>query len=210
MQVPFVLGVTGGSASGKTHFLKQLLAQLRPEDVCLMPADNYYKTIDQVPLDANGIQNFDLPAALDSALYRQHIEAVKDGQTIQKQEYTFNNPNVVPKMLTFSPAPIILIEGIFVFYFAEVAKLIDLKVFVDAQEHIKLKRRIQRDAIERGYDLDDVLYRYEHHVAPTYDLYVKPGAQEADIVINNNASFDRALEVLSIYLQAKVAAWHRG
>ena len=175
-----------------------------------MPADNYYKTIDQVPLDANGIQNFDLPAALDSALYRQHIEAVKDGQTIQKQEYTFNNPNVVPKMLTFSPAPIILIEGIFVFYFAEVAKLIDLKVFVDAQEHIKLKRRIQRDAIERGYDLDDVLYRYEHHVAPTYDLYVKPGAQEADIVINNNASFDRALEVLSIYLQAKVAAWHRG
>jgi uridine kinase len=96
------------------------------------------------------------------------------------------------------------VEGIFVFHFPEIAKLIDLKVFVDAKEHIKIKRRIIRDNNERGYDLDDVLYRWEHHVAPTYDKFIKPLRSEADLIINNHHRFDQGLEVLVSFLKTKV------
>jgi uridine kinase len=97
------------------------------------------------------------------------------------------------------------VEGIFVFYFPEIARLIDLKIFVDAKEHVKIKRRIIRDNNERGYDLDDVLYRWEHHVAPTYDKFILPLRSEADIIINNNSRFDTGLQVLTGFLKGKLA-----
>jgi uridine kinase len=202
---PFVLGVTGGSASGKTHFLRQLLSYFQPGEVCLMSQDHYYKTIDQVPLDANGINNFDNPVAIDALQYKEDIVAVRSGQVVEKLEYTFNNPLIQPAVLTFTPSPIILLEGLFTFYFPEVLALIDLKVFIDAEEAVKLRRRIIRDNVERGYDLNDVLYRYEHHVAPTYYHYVQPFRSEADLVIPNNKGFERAMEVLVPYLKARVA-----
>ena len=202
---PFVLGVTGGSASGKTHFLRQLLSYFPPGEVCLMSQDHYYKTIDQVPLDANGINNFDNPVAIDALQYKEDIVAVRSGQVVEKLEYTFNNPLIQPAVLTFTPSPIILLEGLFTFYFPEVLALIDLKVFIDAEEAVKLRRRIIRDNVERGYDLNDVLYRYEHHVAPTYYHYVQPFRSEADLVIPNNKGFERAMEVLVPYLKARVA-----
>lgn len=201
MAQPFVLGVTGGSASGKTHFLRQLLSQFGPGEVCLMSQDHYYKTIDQVPIDSNGIHNFDNPVAIDAAQYRADILGVRSGNTVYKQEYTFNNPLVVPQTLEFTPCPIILLEGLFTFYYPEVAELIDLKVFIDAEEAVKLRRRIVRDNLERGYDLNDVLYRYEHHVAPTYYHYVQPFRAEADLVIPNNHGFQMAMDVLVHYLR---------
>ena len=205
MVKPFVLGVTGGSASGKTHFLRQLLSHFSPGQVCLMSQDHYYKTIDQVPIDKNGVHNFDNPVTIDAAKYAEDIAAVKSGVAVDKLEYTFNNPLVIPQMLRFVPSPIILIEGLFVFYYPEVANLIDLKVFIDAEEAVKLRRRIVRDNVERGYDLNDVLYRYEHHVAPTYYHYVQPFRAEADIVIPNNHGFDRSMDMVVHYLK-KVCA----
>ena len=201
---PFVLGVTGGSASGKTHFLRRLLDSFSPEEVCLISQDHYYKPIHEVPKDPNGISNFDVPQAIDVVRYRQDIQAVQSGLVVQKLEYTFNNPSIVPQTLTFKPSPIILLEGLFVFYAEEISSLIDLKVFIDAREHVKLRRRIVRDAMERGYDLDDVLYRYEHHVSPTYDLYVEPFKHEADLIIPNNKGFDRGLEVLVSFLKERI------
>jgi len=111
---------------------------------------------------------------------------------------------VVPRQLAFRPAPIVVVEGIFVFYFEEVAKLLDLKVYIDAKEYIKLQRRITRDRVERGYDLDDVLYRYTNHVAPTYEKYIKPYKNDADIIIPNNNHFERGLEVITSFLNAKI------
>ena len=201
---PFVLGVTGGSASGKTHFLRRLLDCFSPGEVCLISQDHYYKPIHEVPKDANGIHNFDVPQAIDTARFRQDILEVRSGQVVEKLEYTFNNPSIVPQMLTFRPSPIILLEGLFVFYAEDISSLIDLKVFIDAREHVKLRRRIVRDAVERGYDLDDVLYRYEHHVTPTYDLYVEPFKHEADIIIPNNLHFEKALDMLVIFLKNKI------
>ncbi|TDB66056.1 uridine kinase [Arundinibacter roseus] len=202
---PFIVGITGGSASGKTFFMKSLLASFTSEEICRISQDNYYRPIHEIPRDQNGVENFDLPETIDHRLFAEHIAELRKGNIVHQKEYTFNNPLLEPKMLTFTPTPIIIVEGIFVFYFPEIAELIDLKVFVDAKEHIKIKRRIIRDNNERGYDLDDVLYRWEHHVAPTYDKFIKPLRSEADLIINNHQRFDRGLEVLVAYLKNKIS-----
>ncbi|MBX0334782.1 uridine kinase [Pontibacter sp. HSC-14F20] len=204
MQKPFIVGITGGSASGKTTFLNRLLASFSPENICLISQDNYYKDREHQTRDLNGVVNFDLPSCIDDEAYAQDILKLSRGESVFRKEYTFNNPNVVPKQLEFKPAPIVVVEGIFVFYFEEIAKLLDLKVYIDAKEYIKLQRRIVRDKVERGYDLDDVLYRYTHHVAPTYEKYIKPYKNDADIIIPNNEKFDRGLEVLTTFLNSKI------
>lgn len=199
---PYIIGITGGSASGKTFFLHSLLQQFDTSEVCLISQDNYYRSKDRVPVDENGVQNYDLPEAIDFELFARHIQELKDGNVVYHKEYTFNNPNMVPKVLTFKPAPIIVVEGIFVFYSYFVSQLLDLKVFIDAKEHIKIKRRIIRDNNERGYDLEDVLYRWENHVAPTYEKFIKPSKYDAHVVVNNNKDFSNGIKVLTAFMEA--------
>ncbi|GAB3836220.1 uridine kinase family protein [Hymenobacter jeollabukensis] len=206
MQQPFIVGITGGSASGKTTFLRRLLASFPEEDICLISQDNYYHPREDQQVDAQGVTNFDLPSSIDSAAYAADVLRISQGLEVRRSEYTFNNPDAPAKELVFKPAPIVVVEGIFVFYFEEVAKLLDLKVYIDAREHVKVLRRIVRDRDERGYDLEDVLYRYTHHVAPTYEKYIKPFKQDADIIIPNNRHFDKGLEVLVAYLKSRVTA----
>ncbi|MEO6132395.1 MAG: uridine kinase, partial [Saprospiraceae bacterium] len=100
-------------------------------------------------------------------------------------------------------APIVIVEGLFVFYFPEIRELLDLKIFIDAEDVIKLKRRIIRDAGERNYPLEDVLHRYEFHVLPSYKSYIEPFKQQAHLVINNHKSYDKAIEVLSALIDVK-------
>lgn len=209
MSKPYIIGVTGGSASGKTLFLKSLLGSFAENEICLISQDNYYKPRAEQPTDANGVYNFDTPFSIDFEQYCTDIRALSAGKTVIKKEYTFNNPNIVPKTFVFNPSPIIVVEGIFVFYFPEVANMLDLKIFIDAKEHIKLRRRIVRDQVERGYDLDDVLYRYENHVAPTYEKYIKPFMGEADIIIPNNNKFDKGLDVLVAFLKNKAQIYQQ-
>ena len=201
---PYIVGITGGSASGKTYFLHQLLEAFSKDEICLISQDNYYRTQEFVPKDQNNVENYDLPAAIDFELYAQHIEDLKNGKIVEHKEYVFNNPNIVPKTLSFKPAPIIVVEGIFVFHSQEVSRLLDLRVFIDAKEHVKIKRRIIRDNNERGYDLNDVLYRWENHVAPTYDKFIEPTKYEADIIINNNTHFEKGLSILTAFLKSKL------
>ncbi|GAB3504553.1 uridine kinase family protein [Emticicia fontis] len=204
MKKPFIVGITGGSASGKTYFLHQLLSSFSPEETCLISQDNYYRQKAMVPKDVNNVENYDLPEAFDFELYAQHVEDLKNGKVVQQKEYTFNNPAVVPNMLTFNPAPIIVVEGIFVFHSPELSRQLDLKVFIDAREHVKIKRRIIRDGNERGYDLTDVLYRWENHVAPTYEKFIEPTKYDADIIINNNTHFEKGLGILTAFLKTKL------
>ncbi|GAA3979586.1 uridine kinase [Hymenobacter antarcticus] len=174
MHTPYLIGITGGSASGKTTFLRRLLAAFPEEQICLISQDNYYHPREKQLRDDMGVENFDLPASIDAAAYAADVLSISQGREVRRQEYTFNNASVVPQELVFRPAPIVVVEGIFVFHFEEIAKLLDLKVYIDAQEHVKLHRRIIRDRDERGYDLADVLYRYTHHVAPTYEQFIAP------------------------------------
>jgi uridine kinase len=203
-QKPFIVGITGGSASGKTYFLNSLMNSFDREQMCLISQDNYYRSLHEVPVDENGVHNFDLPQAINHKLYAQHILELREGRPVEQVEYAFNNPNAIPKILTFKPAPIIVVEGIFVFYFKEIANLLDLKIFIDAKEHIKFKRRIIRDQVERGYDLTDVLYRWENHVFPTYEQFIKPSRADADIIVPNNRNFTKGLEVVRAYLKGKI------
>lgn len=201
---PFIIGITGGSASGKTLFLNSLLREFDKKDICLISQDNYYLPRDKQPLDENGVKNFDTPQSIDAHAFAADIRKIKAGEGFSRLEYTFNNPNVVAQMLEFDAAPIVVIEGLFVMHFKEINDLLDLRLFISAKDHVKLKRRIVRDKVERGYDLDDVLYRFEKHVMPTYERYLEPLKDEADLIIPNNKSFDSALAVLSGFLKLRL------
>lgn len=210
MNKPFTIGITGGSGSGKTFFLNKLSAHFSAEELCLVSQDHYYRPIQEQVIDANGVVNFDLPESIDNEKFLFDIQLLKSGKTVIKNEYTFNNTTVTPKQLTFNPAPILIVEGLFVQYFPALEKELDLKIFIEAKDHLKLSRRIRRDNEERGYDLDDVLYRYQHHVMPVYESVIKPLMHHADFVIPNNNRMERAMNFIIEGLQSKLLQPLRG
>lgn len=199
---PFTIGITGGSGSGKTFFLQGLSACFNEQEICLISQDNYYKPREQQPIDENGIKNFDLPVSIDREAFHHDLLLLKAGQNVTLKEYTYNNPLAEPKLLEFKSAPILVVEGLFVQYFEEISKELDLRIFIEAKDHVKLGRRIRRDQVERGYDIDDVLYRYQYHVMPVYERLIEPLKHNSDLVIPNNSHFQRALDVLVGYLKS--------
>lgn len=203
-QKPFVIGISGGSGSGKTTFVKELARSFTPDQVCILSQDNYYKPREEQITDANNEKNFDLPESFKEQEYHKDVLRLLNGEDVVLKEYTYNNPDAEPRQVTYKAAPVIVIEGIFVFHFADVSGLMDLKIFIDADEHIKLIRRIQRDKIERNYPLEDVLYRYQHHVFPSYQKYILPYKSECDIVVNNNISFEDAMNALKLSINEKL------
>lgn len=205
MQKPYLIGLTGASGSGKTTFLESLLQNFSENEICLVSQDNYYKPRKNQKEDDQGIKNFDLPSSINGDEFAQDVCQLVAGKVVTREEYTFNNASKKPKILTFKPCPVILLEGLFVMHNPKIAKLIDLKVFFHAKETTALSRRIRRDKIERGYPLDDVLYRYENHVQPSFERYIKPFREQADIIINNNRDFSNGLAVLSGFLRQKLA-----
>ncbi|MBX9853736.1 MAG: uridine-cytidine kinase [Cytophagaceae bacterium] len=203
MNNPYIVGITGGSASGKTLFLKKLLENFSPKELCVVSQDDYYHPRNLQPKDQNGIENFDTPHSIDLKKFTEDLNNLRQGKSVLREEYTFNNPALTPRMLTFHPAPVIIVEGIFVFYYPEILNILDLKIYIDSKDHLKLERRISRDQQERGYSIEDVLYRYENHVSPTYEKYIKPFMEHADMVVLNNQGFDKALEILKVFLKEK-------
>ena len=201
MNKPLIVGITGGSGSGKTTFVRKLRELFTEEELCIISQDEYYKPKERQHMDEQGVLNFDLPESIDKKTFRKDIISLINGEAIHRKEYTFNNPEAGARDLIFKPAPIILVEGIFVLHFQRIRQLIDLKVFLYAKENLKVIRRIRRDQRERNYGLDDVLYRYEHHVLPAFERYVKPYISEADIVINNNHNLELGLAVISGYFR---------
>jgi len=207
MKRPFIIGISGGSGSGKTTFLKQLRTSFSEEEVCVLSQDDYYRPYEEQESDEKGIKNFDRPRSIYKKDFLKDVRKLVAGESVTRLEYTFNNRDATPKLLTFRPAPIFIIEGIFVFHFKKLMELFDLKIFLHAKENLKVIRRIKRDREERNYPLEDVLYRYEHHVLPTFEKYILPYMDEADLIVNNNAHFVVGLEVVQGFISNKLEEW---
>ena len=184
---PFVIGIAGGSGSGKTFFLKCFLNHFKKEEICLLSQDDYYYRVGHtMTAEENKLYNFDLPATIDNNQFLSDIKNLINGETVYQKEYTFNNPNAEPKLLEIKPAPIVMVEGLFILHFEEIAEILDMKIFIDTDEDIALQRRLKRDLIERGYPEGDVLYKWNNHVMPAFNDYLLPYKKQCDKIITNN------------------------
>lgn len=206
---PFIIGIAGGSGSGKTFFLNCFLQHFTSDEVCLVSQDDYYHPVAAcMTPEEIALYNFDLPETVDDKQLVADINHLIAGETIFKKEYTFNNLNAVPKILEIKPAPILIIEGLFIFHFKEIAEKIDLRIFIEADEEVALRRRLRRDLVERGYSEDDVMYRWINHVMPAYKEFLLPYRDEShQIVINNTQVADEIVAVtdaISQDLRARV------
>ncbi len=201
---PFIIGITGGSGAGKTTLVRMLRAYFSDEELCVISQDDYYLPREAQKSDNQGVKNFDRPKSIDQKAFIKDIKKLLKGETVERLEYTFNNKDAKPKKLIFKPAPVIIVEGLFVFHVKKIRNQLDLKVFMQAKENLKVIRRITRDQTERNYPLDDVLYRYQNHVLPTYEKYILPYIHDADIVINNNHNMTMGVETLKSVIRDKV------
>ncbi len=183
--MPYWVGITGGSASGKT-FLLQALQKTLPENlVTFLSTDHYYKDRHLISPEPDGRINFDTPAAIDVDKLYQDLLSLRQGHTVYQREYTFNNPLLTPRMLEFRPASVLIAEGLFLFYWAPIRELFDLRVFIEAPEPYRFIKRLQRDKRERGYERNYIVEQYLTQVLPAYEQYVAPLRRYAHIVIQN-------------------------
>lgn len=186
---PYIIGIAGGSGSGKTFFLKCFLEHFSADEVCLVSQDDYYIPVaHNMTPEENKLYNFDLPRTIDSEHFHADITSLINNQPIIKQEYTFNNPTAVPKTLQINPAPILIVEGLFILHFKDIAEQLNLKIFLDTDEEVALQRRLKRDLHERGYSHDDVLYKWHNHVVPAYKEYLLPYRESCHKIVVNNSN----------------------
>lgn len=203
-QKPYIVGIAGGSASGKTSFINDLKAIFNESQLSIISQDNYYFPKEKQELDENGIINFDLPQSIDRDGFFADMKSLIEGNPISYTEYTFNVSPENANKITTPPAPIIIMEGLFVFHYKEIRDLLDLRVYIDVRDSIKLERRINRDIKERGYPEKDVKYQWEHHVVPSFKKYLRPYRDDAHIIITNNHHYSKGLEVLTDHLKTKI------
>jgi len=206
----YIVGIAGGSASGKTSFLKNLKNSLPEGSVSIISQDNYYLPKESQVVDEQGEINFDLPTSINRQEFFEDLKKLISGETIERKEYGFNVGNLESTMVSIKPAPIIIMEGLFVFHYEEIRELLDLKVYIDVRDDIKLERRILRDAIERGYNEHSVRYQWDNHVLPSYKKFLRPYRDSSDIIITNNISFNKGCEVLVNHLKVKLVEIESG
>ena len=163
--------------------------------------DNYYLPIGEQFLDENGEVNFDLPTALDKERLVRDLQDLKEGKSVEVKEYHFNAPPNKSVLITLDPSTIIIVEGLFLFQYEEVNKLLDFSIFMDVDPMVQLDRRLYRDQETRGYSREAILYQWNNHVVPCYEQYLSPYVHLADFVFENDQNadleFERLIQVLT-------------
>lgn len=202
----FLVGISGGSGSGKSCFLRDLKEKLHGCSVTFISLDDYYHPRNQQQEDEKGIKNFDLLSSIDHLALLTDLKKIEAGEEVQRVEYTFNNELKESSQISFKPNKVIVIEGLFIYAIKELFDLFDLKIFIQASDIKKLVRRIKRDQSERNYPLEDVVYRYENHVHPSYKKLIEPYIPSMDIIVNNNTGYKMALDVLGDFLKTKAGS----
>lgn len=183
---PLIIGIAGGSGSGKTFFLNSFLHHFKNDEITLISQDDYYIPAGEMTQEENKLYNFDLPSTIDDEQFHIDVKKLIKGEVVYKKEYSFNNPLAVVKILEIKPAQILIVEGLFILHFKQIAELLNLKIFIEADEEVALQRRIKRDGMERGYPEEDVLYKWKNHVVPAYKEFLLPYKEQCDQIVFNN------------------------
>ena len=180
---PYIIGIAGGSGSGKSTFAKRLKNAF-PDQVALISCDNYYLPHDELPLEQRAHLNYDAPEALEFDLMVRHLEALKNGQSALCPVYDFTRHTRTDAVTEILPRPIILIDGILIFHDPDLRACMDLKIYVETDADERILRRARRDMRDRGRDLDSVIQQYLTTVKPMHNTYVEPTKVYADIILN--------------------------
>lgn len=180
---PYIIGIAGGSGSGKSTFAMKL-KEAFPEQISLISCDNYYLPHDDLAIEERALLNYDAPEALEFDLMVRHLEELKNGQTALCPVYDFTKHTRSERITKIESRPIILIDGILIFHNPKLRDCMDLKIYVETDADERILRRARRDMMERGRDLDSVIQQYLSTVKPMHNTYVKPTKVFADVILN--------------------------
>jgi uridine kinase len=191
---PVVIGVAGGTGSGKTTVARQILGRAGTEQISLIQHDAYYRDLSDLPAAQRAMMNFDHPDALDNDLLIQHLRELKAGRTVAVPVYDFTEHVRKPETLRVDPHRVILVEGILLFVDKALRDQMDVKIYVDTDADIRFIRRLQRDIAERGRTMASVIHQYLATVRPMHEEFVEPSKRHADVIIPeggfNNVAID--------------------
>jgi len=201
---PLIIGVGGGSGSGKTTVVKKIVEGIGEKNILLIQHDSYYRDLSHISLPERKKQNFDHPASLETELMIRHVEALKNGYQVEIPIYDFAAHTRTEKSDKVAPREIILLDGILIFTEPELRKHMDIKIFVDTDDDVRLLRRIKRDILERGRELDGVMNQYEKYVRPMHLEFVEPSKRYADIIIPRGGENLVALKMVIATIREKL------
>ncbi|QNS42191.1 uridine kinase [Chryseobacterium manosquense] len=203
-----VIGIAGGTGSGKTTVVNKILQQLNTEGVNVLSQDNYYHDNQQLTLAEREVLNYDHPKSIDFDLLLKHVKALKHGENIEQPIYSFVTHSRTGDHVLVEPKNVLIVEGILVLTNSELLKEYDLKVFVHADSDERLIRRIRRDTQERGRDLQEVLHRYQTTLKPMHQEFIEPSKNEADLIVPNMKQNTVAIDFLSTVINNTLKKSH--
>lgn len=195
-----IIGIAGGTGSGKTTVVRKILEALPDDSVAVIPQDSYYNDQSHLPLDVRKKTNFDHPDAFDWKLFAEQIDDLRHGKSIDQPTYSYITCTRLKDTIHVNPKDIIIIEGIMALYDKRLRDMMDLKIFVDAGADERLLRVIVRDIAERGHPLEMLVDKYRSVLKPMHDEFIEPTKQYADIIIPNIGNSGPAIEMLRKYI----------
>ena len=190
-----VIGIAGGTGSGKTTLMNNLIKAFQ-EDVTILSHDNYYKRHDDLTYEERCQLNYDEPAALETDLMAAHLDQLRHGQAIDCPVYDFTQHNRSNETIRIEPRKVIIVEGILIFENQPLRDLMDIRIFVDTDSDVRLCRRIKRDVNKRGRSLESVLQQYQETVKPMHEMYVEPSKKYANIIVPEGGMNTVALDMI--------------
>ncbi len=199
-----IIGIAGGTGSGKTTVVNQILNQLSADEICVISQDSYYKETDNLTYEQRTKINFDHPKAIDFDLLVKHLKELKKGNVIDQPVYSFVTHNRLKDTLKTHPRKVVIVEGILIFNNLELRDMFDIKIFVHADADERLIRRLRRDIKERGRDLDEVLSRYQDTLKPMHQQFIEPTKNYADIIIPNDKYNTVAIDIVKTVIHQKL------
>jgi uridine kinase len=198
-----LVGIGGGTASGKTSIARKVQESIGQDQSALIELDSYYHELSRLPVAARAEVNFDHPGAFDFDLLLEHLGALLAGQSIRMPLYDYVNHNRKTESVTIEPRPLIVVEGILALWHEDVRNLLDIKVYVDAADDLRLVRRIRRDIVERGRVLETVLRQYEEDVRPSHLEFCEPTKLFADVIIPRGGENAVAIEMVRSLIHSR-------